>query len=397
MSPFFAPLAAPQPDGIVLIMQAFAADPRPGKIDLGVGVYRDETGRTPVFAAVKAAERRLVADQPTKSYVAPAGDPRFLAAMADLVLGESAEPDRLAALATPGGSGALRQAMELVALVRPGATLWLPDPTWPNHPPMAGHAGLACRSYRYYDSAAGTIDRDGMMADLAGLARGDVVLLHGCCHNPTGTDLGPADWQALAATLGDAGALPLVDLAYLGLGQGLGPDALGVRLLARSLAELLVATSCSKNFGLYRDRVGVLLALCATPAQQDQVQRSLAWLNRVSIAFPPDHGAAVVTAILTDPALRAGWQAELEAMRGRIGSLRRELAAALRAATGSGRFDPVAGQSGMFSRLPLDPDQIAALRQDHAVYVVGDGRINVAGLTADTIGPSARAIAAVLR
>ncbi|WP_116133050.1 amino acid aminotransferase [Tropicimonas sp. IMCC34043] len=392
----FRTLTARQPDGIVLIMQAFAADDRPDKIDLGVGVYRDTMGNTPVFAAVKAAERRLVETQTSKGYVAPAGDPRFLQAMRALVLGDGVEPARVAALATPGGSGALQKAMELVALARPEARLWLPDPTWPNHPPMVERSGLQRLVYRYFDRAAGGLDRAGMWRDLAGLRPGDVVLVHGCCHNPTGTDLTPEDWQALAHRITEAGALPLVDLAYLGLGQGLDADATGLRLLARRCPEMLVATSCSKNFGLYRDRVGLLLAVTETPRDQAEVQRSLAWLNRVSIAFPPDHGAAVVTEILADPGMTAAWRTELETMRSRIGTLRRDFAAALQTETGSNRFAAFAEQVGMFSLLPATPDQIAALRQDHAIYVIGDGRINLAGLTDATIGPAARAIASVL-
>ncbi|SNS95434.1 aromatic amino acid transaminase [Tropicimonas sediminicola] len=388
---------APAPDPILGVMQAFAEDMRDGKIDLGVGVYRTADGRTPVMQAVKAAERALLESQETKGYVALSGDPAFHAAMRDLVLGGVVPSDRVAALATPGGTGAVRQAFELVRRVRPEAIVWTPSPTWPNHLAILDGLGMKRRSYRHYDAETGGLDREGMRADLAEVAAGDLVLLHGCCHNPTGADLAPDDWRDIALLLAERGAVPMVDLAYLGFGDGLEQDAAGLRLMAGALPEMLIAISGSKNFGLYRERVGLVLALCDGPGAAAAVRGTLAWLNRQSYAFPPDHGARVVTTILTDPALRALWEEELTGMRERIDGMRRGLADALREASGSDRFGHLAGHRGMFSLLPATPEQVETLRREHALYMIGDGRINVAGLTPETLAPAARAIATVLR
>jgi aromatic-amino-acid transaminase len=393
----FETLAAPQPDKILRIMQEFADDPRPGKIDLGVGVYRTAEGTTPVMRAVREAERRVWETEQTKSYVALAGAPAFRAALADLVLGPAlAGGDRLAAAATPGGTGAVRQALELVRRARPEATVWVSDPSWPNHTAILDTMGMRWRPYRYHDAATGGLDRDGMLADLGTVAAGDVILLHGCCHNPTGADLTLADWQAVAAICADRGAVPMVDLAYLGLGDGVEADAAGLRLLAAAVPEMLLAVSGSKSFGLYRDRVGAVLALTATPAAQAAVQGTLAWLNRQAFAFPPDHGARVVTTLLADPALRADWEDELAQMRARIAAMRMALTSALRDLTGSDRFGFLAAHKGMFSLSGADPAQVARLRLEHAIYMIGDGRINLAGLTPATVAPVAQGFAAVL-
>jgi aromatic-amino-acid transaminase len=385
----------PQPaDKILALMQMFRDDPRPGKIDLGVGVYKDAEGRTPVMRAVRAAERRLVEEQETKTYTGLAGDPAFAEAMARLILGDHAPADRIAAVATPGGTGAVRQALELVRHASPGATVWLPDPTWPNHPSIVGYLGLAARSYRYYDAATGGVDMAGLLVDLGGVAPGDVVLLHGCCHNPTGANPTLQDWAAIAAVLGRRGAIPLVDLAYQGFGDGLDADALPTRTIAAALPEVLVAASCSKNFGIYRERTGLLMAL-SPPAARATVQGTLAWLNRQNYSFPPDHGARVVTMILTDPVLRADWQDELETVRRGMLALREALAHALREQSGSDRFGFLGQHRGMFSRLPATPEQVERLRSEHAVYIVGDGRLNIAGLNARTVPVLARAVLAV--
>jgi aromatic-amino-acid transaminase len=393
----FETLPAPEPDKIIRIMQAFAADPRGEKIDLGVGVYRAEDGTTPVMRAVAAAERAVWERQTTKTYVGLAGDPAFRAALATLVLGaEPALSDRLASVATPGGTGAVRQALELVRRARPGAVIWVSDPTWPNHTAILDTLEMPWRFYRYYDPATGAVDRDGMLADLAQAAAGDVVLLHGCCHNPTGADPAPGDWAAIAATLAARGAVPLIDVAYLGFGDGPEADAAGLRQVVAAVPEALLAVSGSKTFGLYRERVGAVLALCSDARSAAAVQGTLAWLNRQSFAFPPDHGARVVTHLLGDPALRADWAAEIEAMRQRIEAGRRALAEALRAETGSDRFGFLAGQKGMFSLTGADPAQVERIRTQHAIYMIGDGRINLAGLTAATIPVVARALAETL-
>lgn len=392
----FDRLPSPPPDGILAVMAAYRADPRPAKVDLGVGVYKDATGHTPVMRAVKAAETRLVAEQDTKTYTQLVGDPAFHAAMADLILAGAVPPARLAAAAATGGTGAVRLGFELIRAANPSARLWISRPTWPNHISLAQAVGLQWSPYRYLDAEAGALDRSGMMADLAQAQPGDVVVLHGCCHNPTGVDLDLSDWAAIADLCTARGLIPMVDIAYQGFGAGLDADAAGLRLLAQRLPRLIVAASGAKNFGLYRERVGITLVITAE-AERDVVQATLAALNRAAISFPPDHGARVVTTILTDPALRADWAGELETMRARIESLRRALADAVRTETGSDRLGFVAAQKGMFSILPLSDDQVRALREDHGVYAVGGGRVNMAGLTEASIPQVARALATVLR
>lgn len=390
-------LLKPQPeDKIIQLMALFRADARTDKIDLGVGVYKDATGQTPVMRAVRAAGAQVATAETTKTYVALAGDPAFHAAMAGLVLGSAAEAGRIAAAAAPGGTGALRIAFDLIAKANPGARVWLSDPTWPNHPAIVADLGLKPVSYRYFDEITGGVDIDGLLADLGRVAPGDVVLLHGCCHNPTGANLTSAEWRQVAQVLKGSGATVLVDIAYQGFGDGLEEDAFGVRLLAETLPELLIAASCSKNFGVYRERVGVLLALVPADTDRAVVQANLAMLNRLNYSFPPDHGARLVQTVLDTPALRADWQAELEEVRLSMLGLRQQLADELRKLTNSDRFDFVARHRGMFSRLGLSPDQVAKLRADHAVYMVGDSRINIAGLNSDSVPVLARAIASVL-
>ena len=293
----FETVTPPEPDKIIRLMGMFAADPRADKVDLGVGVYRSPAGTTPVMEAVKEAEHRIWAAQESKTYVGLRGDLGFLDAMRRLILGESVPADRVAGAGTPGGTGAVRQVLETVHRLNPQATVWISDPTWPNHPAIIDHLGQKRRSYRYYDATTGGIDRAGMMADLAGAGRGDLILLHGCCHNPTGADLLLDDWQEIAALCARTGAIPFVDMAYQGFGAGLEADAAGVRLLAAALPEVLIAASCSKNFGLYRERVGTVLIVTEAKAAAEGV---LAGMNRQNFAFPPDHGARVVQEILGD-------------------------------------------------------------------------------------------------
>jgi aspartate/tyrosine/aromatic aminotransferase len=389
----FESVTPPEPDKIIRLMGMFAADTRAGKVDLGVGVYRSPEGRTPVMAAVKQAEERIWAAQDSKSYVGLRGDICYLDAMRQLILGESTPTDRVAAAGTPGGTGAVRQVLETVHRLAPSATVWISDPTWPNHPAIIDHLGQKRQSYRYYDAATGGIDRPGMMADLARVGRGDLILLHGCCHNPTGADLLLDDWQEVAAICARTGAIPFVDMAYQGFGLGLEEDAAGVRLLAATLPEVLIAASCSKNFGLYRERVGAVLIVTAGKAAAEGV---LAGMNRQNFAFPPDHGARVVQEILGDEILGALWRSELDAMRRTMEDNRRALAEALRAETGSDRFGFLAAHRGMFSLIGATAEQVDRLRDVHGIYLVGDGRMNVAGLTPDTIPRVARALAEVL-
>ena len=390
-------LAPQAPDAILHLMAMFRADPRPGKIDLGVGVYKDAQGQTPVMRAVKAAQMRLWETETTKTYTGLAGEPAFHAAMAGLILGADFPAGRVAAAATPGGTGAIRAALELVRMAAPGAVIWLCDPTWPNHPAIIGYLGLPMRYYRYFDAGASALDFAGMMADLRGVARGDVVVLHGCCHNPTGANLTLPEWLMVADVLAERGAVPLIDLAYQGFGDGLQEDAAATRLLSGRLPEVLIAASCSKNFGIYRERCGILLAIGPDEATRALAQGTLAMLNRMNFSFPPDHGARLVTMILGDAGLRTDWLAELEAVRLGMVALRVGLAQALQSAVGSDRFGFLAQHRGMFSRLGVSGAQVEQLRLDHAIYMVGDGRMNIAGLNAATIPVVARAVAQVLR
>lgn len=386
---------SPQPqDKILMLMQMFKDDPRADKIDLGVGVYKDATGLTPVMRAVKTAERQLWEAERTKTYTGLAGEPDFHAAMARMILGAQAPMERVAAAATPGGTGAIRQALELIRMAAPGATVWLSNPTWPNHISIIRYLGIAMAEYRYFDAATGGIDVAGMLADLATVKPGDVVLLHGCCHNPTGANLTLDKWQAVADVLRARGAVPFIDLAYQGFGDGLEADAAGTRLMVSQFPEVLIAASCSKNFGIYRERTGILLAL-GDAAGRSTLQGNLAFLNRQNYSFPPDHGARLVTMILNDPALTADWQAELEEVRLGMLSLREALAAALRKATNSDRYDFIARHRGMFSRIGITPEQVERLRTEHGIYMVTDSRLNIAGLNARTVPILAEAIARV--
>ena len=383
----------PQPqDKILQLIQMFKDDPRADKIDLGVGVYKDATGLTPVMRAVKAAERKLWEVEDTKTYTGLAGDPAYATAMQELLLAGTVPADRMSAIATPGGTGAIRQALELIQLASPEATVWLSNPTWPNHPSIVKYLGMKMAEYRYFDTDSRGVDFDGMLADLAAVKRGDVVLLHACCHNPTGANLTLPQWAAVADLLEKTGAIPFIDIAYQGFGDGLEQDAAGMRLLASRLPELLIAASCSKNFGIYRERTGILIAIAPNADMRAVVQGNLAFLNRQNYSFPPDHGARLVTMILNDPALRADWQAELEEVRQNMLSLREALAHELRRLSGSDRFGFLAQHRGMFSRLGATPEQVETLRRDHGIYMVGDSRMNIAGLNARTVPILAKAI-----
>ncbi|WP_103332382.1 aromatic amino acid transaminase [Pseudotabrizicola formosa] len=384
----------PQPqDKILQLIAMYRDDPRDTKIDLGVGVYKDATGLTPVMRAVKAAEKKLWEVETTKTYTGLAGEPAYNAAMVAMILGDGFA-DRAASVATPGGTGAIRQALELIKLASPGATVWISNPTWPNHPSILKYLGMKMAEYRYFDAETRGVDFAGVLEDLGRVAKGDIVLLHGCCHNPTGANLTADQWAQVADVLEARGAVPFIDLAYQGFGDGLEEDAAATRMIAARFPEVLIAASCSKNFGIYRERTGVLIAL-TEPARRAVVQGNLAFLNRQNYSFPPDHGARLVTMILEDDALRADWKAELEEVRRSMLTLRKTLADALRQATNSDRFDFVADHRGMFSRLGLTEAQVSVLREEHGIYMVGDSRINIAGLNARTVPILAAAIAKV--
>lgn len=388
----FETLQAQPADKILQLVQMYREDPRETKIDLGVGVYKDATGLTPVMRAVKAAEQQIWEAQDTKVYTGLAGDPAFADAMVDLVLGDAVPRGNVAAAATPGGTGAVRQAFEMMQMANPDVRIFVSNPTWPNHLSILNYVGIEVVPYRYFDDETRGVDFDGMMTDLRAAGPGDVVLLHGCCHNPTGANLNATEWDAVIALLQETGAVPMIDIAYQGFGDGLQEDAAATRKIAASVPECLIAASCSKNFGIYRERTGVLMAVAADGAAQGLNQGTLAFLNRQNYSFPPDHGARIVSTILTDEALRADWAAELEEVRIGMLGLRTQLAGELQRLAGSDRFGFLGQHRGMFSRLGTTPEMVEKLRKDHGIYMVGDSRMNIAGLNAQTVPVLAQAI-----
>lgn len=388
----FAALKPQDPDKILALMGEFRADTRQGKIDLGVGVYKDPTGLTPVMRAVKAAERRIWETETTKSYTALGGEPAYLDAMSRMVLADALDAGRTAMLSTVGGTGAIRQAFELARMGNPDLTVHVSDPTWPNHVSMLRFMGVPFTEYRYFDADTRGVDFDGMLADLGRAKRGDLVLLHGCCHNPTGANLTTEQWAAVADVLDRTGAVPLIDIAYQGFGDGLDEDAAGTRLIVSRAPDAMVAASCSKNFGIYRERTGILLTQVADAGARDLAQGAMAYLGRQTYSFPPDHGARVVQTILDDADLKADWMAELEQVRLTMLDLRRQLAGELRDLTGTDRFDFIARHRGMFSRLGASPEQVQRIKDEAAIYIVGDSRLNIAGLNDQTVPVLARAI-----
>lgn len=383
------------PDKIIMLSAMFREDKRDSKIDLGVGVYKDAHGNTPIMRAVKKAEQLLWNEETTKSYTALVGDGAFHKVIADLVLGDSVSYDRLAFAHAPGGTGAIRQILELIKAASPGATVWMSNPTWPNHPAMVKGVGIPMETYTYLDMETRTVDFDGMRENLADVKSGDVVILHGCCHNPTGANLNQMQWCEVADLLNEKGAVPFVDIAYQGFGDGLDEDAFGVRLLAQKCPEMLIADSCSKNFGIYRERCGLVITLSKDVENTALAQGMLSSLNRLNFSFPPDHGARLVTIVLSDTKLRADWEAELEEVRNGMLNLRKILADALRTTTGSDRYDFIAEHRGMFSRLGLSKEQVVQLREEHAIYMIDDSRFNVAGLNEKVVPILAKAIVAV--
>lgn len=377
-----------QPADALLALIALArADPRPGKIDVGVGVYRDSAGGTPILRAVKAAERILWETQDTKSYLGSQGDPRFVELIKPIVLGEAAADDeRIVGVQTPGGCGALRLGADLIVRADPSARILVGTPTWPNHEPLIGAAGVAMVDYPYYDKAGTAILFDAMVDALNGANAGDLVLLHGCCHNPTGADLDPDQWKVVADIVSRRGLIPFVDIAYQGLGDGLEADAAGLRLVVQAAEQAIVAQSCDKNFGCYRDRLGSLFVKMPTAEGAQKVLGNLLGLARTMWSMPPDHMAATVRIILDDADLAADWRAQLVEMGARIRSLRDKLAAV------DPRLAYIAGQKGMFSMLPISPQQVLNLREKHGIYMAGSGRFNVVGLSDGNVDHFAAAV-----
>ncbi len=384
------------PDAIIGLIAEYRNDPREPKVDLGIGVYRNAAGETPVLDVVKRAERRLVDTQLTKSYIGSAGPADFNEAMRDLTFAGTVANDRVAMLQTPGGSGSLRVAAGVILRARPDATIWASDPTWANHVPLLGGAGLDLQPYTYYDAEKKALNFDGMLESLREIPKGDIVLLHTCCHNPTGIDPDEAQWRAIADVLVERGLLPFVDVAYQGFAADLDADAFVIRELAGRVPEMIVANSCSKNFGLYRDRVGALFVVTGDSSARDAVQSQANNVVRTIYSMPPDHGAAVVAMILNDDTLRADWIEELTGMRERLREMRQLLHDALLEEAPGHDFSHLVRAKGMFCFLGLSPEQVSRLKKDHAVYMVDSSRINIAGISPDNVGHIARSVATVL-
>ena len=384
-------------DPILGLMEAYAQDPNPNKFDLGVGVFKDAQGLTSIPRAVKLAEQWLVDRQPTKTYIGGHGDSRFGTLLSELVLG-SASPvlaaQRAGATQTPGGTGALRLSADFIAHSLPGRGIWLSDPTWPIHESIFAAAGLKVSHYPYV-GRDNRLNVEAMLAALESIPSGDVVLLHACCHNPTGFDLAQADWLKVLEIVRRRELLPLIDFAYQGFGDGLEQDAWAVRLFAEALPELLITSSCSKNFGLYRERTGALIVCAGGHEKLLDIRSQLASIARNLWSNPPDHGAAVVATILGDADLRELWVAEVDAMRSRIAQLRKGLVEALGPFGLAEHFSHIGVQRGMFSYTGLTPGQVQRLRDAHSVYMVGTGRANIAGIDASRLPLLAKAIAEV--
>jgi aspartate aminotransferase len=387
------------PESILGLLAAFRADPAPGKIDLGVGVYRNEQGITPVMKAVRLAEQAVYADQDSKSYLGPMGNDAFNTSICKLVLGDghaALAAARARAFQSPGGCGALRLGAELIRKAgSAGTVVHVSDPTWANHVPLLTGSGIRIAPYPYYDAATGGVRFQAMMDYLDALSPGAVVLLHGSCHNPTGADLSPAQWQLLVDLLARRQLLPFVDFAYQGLGEGVEADAVGARLVAEKLPEALIAISCSKNFGLYRERVGALIVVSQDATQLEAAMSHLRAISRGIYSMPPDHGAAVVARILGDASLAELWRAELTQMQARMRTLRVDLARALRQACPDRDFSAIEKQHGMFSLLSLSSAAVDHLRETHHIYMPQNGRINVAGLDPNAIAVLSAAIASL--
>ena len=385
-----ADLPPVQSDALLALIAMVNADPREDKIDVGVGVFRDGEGNTPILKVMKEAEGRLVESQETKAYLGTGGDKRFTELLRPIVLGRHAKDDRIVGLQTPGGCGALRLAFELIAAANPQARVFVGNPTWPNHPPVIQAAGLEIVDYPYYDKASGEVRFDVMMEALGKAEAGDVVLLHACCHNPAGADLDDQQWQDVARVIAERGLIPMVDIAYQGFGRGLEEDARGLHAILDSSNEVLIAQSCDKNFSVYRDRVGALFVKTKSAENSATAMAHLGQIARQMWSMPPDHGAAAVRIILDDPKLAADWHVELNGMRDRINSVRQRIAAA------DPRLAFIGRQFGMFSMLPLTKDQVVELREKHSIYMADSGRFNVVGMGDAAIDRFIEAVVATL-
>ena len=386
------------PDSILGLAAACRADPNPDKVDLTLGVYMDETGLCPVFEAVQQAQQALVSEEQTKVYMPPQGDPDYLAGIRSLVLGEvgmASLGDRSSAVQTPGGCGAVRLGAEVLHAAAPTATVWVSDPTWPVHIPLMGSVGLQFKTYRYYSSEMKGLDFDAMISDLEDARSGDVVLLHGCCHNPSGVDPTKEQWATLAELLAERQLLPMIDFAYQGMGAGLDEDAAGIRTVLERVPEMIIAVSSSKNIGLYRERAGAVVFVGGDARAAEAMASQAVSAARRVYSMPPAHGALLAGRVLSSPALRSSWQTELGQICERINGLRGEFRDALTTATGQD-FGFIGTEHGMFSFLGLSVEQAQRLREEQSVYMLDSSRINIAGLNANNLGRVVEAVAAVL-
>ncbi len=386
-------------DPILGLSSAFKADPNPHKIDLGVGVYKDEQGNTPILHSVAKAQAILLEKEQSKTYIAPQGVQGYIDGMLQLMLGKDCPAllaDRIAAVQAPGGCGALRILSELLKRCDENLTVWVSDPTWANHIPLIGSAGLTIKTYPYFDKSTGSINFDAMADCLAKVKQGDVVLLHGCCHNPTGADLTNDQWQVVLELAQKTGFMPFIDTAYQGFGDGLDEDAFGMRLMVNNLPEVVIAASCSKNFGLYRERVGIAVMVTKNSQTRQAIQSQIQTIARGIYSMPPSYGGALVDIILNEPSLRNEWMAEVEAMRCRMQDLRGLLVDKMAEYGANKDFSFVKQQKGMFSFLCISPEQVQAVRDQHSVYFVDSSRVNIAGISKNNVDTLAKALVSVL-
>lgn len=394
----FSELKQRPADPILGLSVKFKADSHPQKIDLGAGIYKDETGHTPVLACVKAAEQFRIDNETTKTYINSAGSALFNEKITALNLGEHRviSENRIRTISTPGGTGALRIAGEFIKTCKPGATIWVSNPTWANHEGVFTAAGLSVKTYPYYDYENKCLDFTGMLEALQQVPADDAVLIHACCHNPSGMDLNQGQWQQVAELARERGFLPVVDMAYQGFGEGLEQDASGLRLLADTVEEMIICSSCSKNFGLYRERIGACSVIGKSAAAADIINSVLLPTVRVTYSMPPAHGAAIVETILNSADLTAQWHAELKEMRDRIAGMRQLLVDKLVANGAARDFSFITAQNGMFSFLGIDKDQVQRLQDEFSIYMVGSSRISIAAIAPDNVDYLAQSIASVL-
>lgn len=388
-------IATPAKDPILSLSIEYRADDRDNKVDLGIGVYRNDQGQTPIMKAVSDSAKAIAAEQTTKAYVGLAGCEVFNQSMVDLLLRDTSAYERVSAIQTPGASGALRMIADLIKSTEPGATVWISNPSYINHQPVMEAAGLKVKHYTYFNPATKQVDSAAMMADLAKAGPQDIILLHGCCHNPTGADIRLSDWIVITELALKNGFIPFVDIAYQGFGDGLEADAAGLRFMADRVPQMFIATSCSKNFGLYRERTGAAMVIAASIEIAMNAKAKLLQMARATYTMPPDHGAAIVGRILNDAVLTLSWRTELDEMQKRLLGLRSNLCAVLRDETQSTQFDFIEQHKGMFSVIGFNGDQMAVLKSEYGIYAVGDGRINIAGMQEQHIDYIAKSVASV--